>query len=237
MKVYCLTLHLLFIATRQTINANEQDLVQSILQFMNRVVTSAAPAPAPAPAPTTTEPSAPPAESATTNTTTSATNQTASGQNSQARGNTQTNPTTSTHTRSTSRPHVHLAQHAMQGFDPFLPCNSHHVTSRRRIHIQNVGQNGAGTAERQNRQAQRERSENTPNAAAQNFHRNLVYTISEAVMDAFNSAQLTRMPGSDGGNRASTNAANQSGSSRLPPQMPAGLMPHIQNMVMVFVNL
>lgn len=46
----------------------------------------------------------------------------------QARGNTATNPTTATHTRSTPRPHVHLAQQAMQaGFDPFLPCNSHHV--------------------------------------------------------------------------------------------------------------
>lgn len=55
------------------------------------------------------------------------------GQNSQARGNTQTNPTTATHTRSTPRPHVHLAQQAMQGgFDPFLPCNSHHITTRRR---------------------------------------------------------------------------------------------------------
>lgn len=51
----------------------------------------------------------------------------ASFQNSQARGNTQTHPTTSTHTRSTSRPQVHLAQHAMQGFDPFLPCSSHHL--------------------------------------------------------------------------------------------------------------
>lgn len=55
-----------------------------------------------------------------------------SGQNSQARGNTQTNPTTATSTRSTPRPHVHLAQQAMQGgFDPFLPCNSHHISRRR----------------------------------------------------------------------------------------------------------
>lgn len=54
------------------------------------------------------------------------------GQNSQARGNTQTNPTTATSTRSTPRPHVHLAQQAMQGgFDPFLPCNSHHISRHR----------------------------------------------------------------------------------------------------------
>ncbi|CAG2061822.1 unnamed protein product, partial [Timema podura] len=63
------------------------------------------------------------------------------GQNSQARGNTATHPTTSTQTRSTSRPHVHLAP-AMQSFansyfDPFLLCNSHHIRiSRRRLRSQ-----------------------------------------------------------------------------------------------------
>ena len=73
-----------------------------------------------------------------------------SGQTSQARGNTQTNLTTSTHTRSTARPHVRLSQHAaMQGFDPFLPCNSHHITSRRRIQTprpsqQQSSQSGVG---------------------------------------------------------------------------------------------
>ncbi|XP_074038258.1 large proline-rich protein bag6-A isoform X3 [Leptinotarsa decemlineata] len=62
--------------------------------------------------------------------------QSPSGQNSQARGNTQTYSTTATHTLPTPRPHVHLAQQAMQGgFDPFLPCNSHHI-SRRRRHLQ-----------------------------------------------------------------------------------------------------
>ncbi|XP_046395611.1 large proline-rich protein BAG6 isoform X2 [Ischnura elegans] len=59
------------------------------------------------------------------------------GQNSQARGNTATHPTTSTQTRSTSRPHVQLAPAALQGlgansFDPFLPCSSHHLSSPRR---------------------------------------------------------------------------------------------------------
>lgn len=53
------------------------------------------------------------------------------GQNSQARGNVGTHPTTATQTRSTARPHVHLP-HGIQGFgssnfDPFLPCNSHHI--------------------------------------------------------------------------------------------------------------
>lgn len=71
--------------------------------------------------PATTEPSAPPDDSATA-TSEAGSQRTVGGvnpaaasaaQNSQARGNTQTNPTTATHTRSTSRPHVHLAQHAM----------------------------------------------------------------------------------------------------------------------------
>lgn len=60
-----------------------------------------------------------------------------SGQNSQTRGNTETHPTTSTQTRTTSRTHV-FHQHAQAlgvgvglahslDFDPFLPCNSHHI--------------------------------------------------------------------------------------------------------------
>ncbi|XP_066907198.1 large proline-rich protein BAG6 isoform X4 [Halyomorpha halys] len=57
--------------------------------------------------------------------------------NSQARGNTTTQPTTSTQTRSTTRPHVHITP-GFQGmgvpgfFDPFLPCNSHHIHGTRR---------------------------------------------------------------------------------------------------------
>lgn len=78
------------------------------------------------------------------------TTQAAPTQNSQARGNTQTNPTTATHTRSTPRPHVHLAQQAMQGgFDPFLPCNSHHI-SRRRLYQANVMSASAPAANQQN---------------------------------------------------------------------------------------
>lgn len=64
--------------------------------------------------------------------------------NSQARVNTQTHPTTATQTRSTARPHVHLAQHTMQGFDPFLPCNSHHIR-RRRQGNNGTQANGAAT--------------------------------------------------------------------------------------------
>lgn len=59
------------------------------------------------------------------------------GQSTQARSNTGTHPTTATQTRSTSRPHVfHHHTHPVGlgmsiglglEFDPYLPCNSHHV--------------------------------------------------------------------------------------------------------------
>ncbi|XP_011328969.1 large proline-rich protein bag6 isoform X2 [Ooceraea biroi] len=59
------------------------------------------------------------------------------GQSTQARSNSGTHPTTATQTRSTSRPHVfHHHAHPMGlgmsiglglDFDPYLPCNSHHV--------------------------------------------------------------------------------------------------------------
>ncbi|XP_014475998.1 PREDICTED: large proline-rich protein bag6-B isoform X2 [Dinoponera quadriceps] len=60
-----------------------------------------------------------------------------SGQSTQARSNVGTHPTTATQTRSTSRPHVfHHHTHPVGlgmsiglglDFDPYLPCNSHHV--------------------------------------------------------------------------------------------------------------
>lgn len=87
-------------------------------------------------------PNNPPAASSTSETSTATTaSDTNPVQNSQARGNTQTQPTTATYTRSTARPHVQISQHALHAFDPFLPCNSHHVGRRRHNATNNSGAN------------------------------------------------------------------------------------------------
>ncbi|XP_022904804.2 large proline-rich protein bag6 isoform X1 [Onthophagus taurus] len=145
---------------RGALNTSPPEFLQSIMQMAGQLINRSNNQPTnnnsapPTTASTTTPPSSS-ASPATTTTPESSTqtsnNQNATtssvnaqppqtGQNSQARGNTQTNPTTATHTRSTARPHVHLAQHALQGgFDPFLPCNSHHVPTRRpRMQARNV---------------------------------------------------------------------------------------------------
>ena len=76
------------------------------------------------------------ASSSTTavSTTSSSNDQQTSGQDSQARGGAQTQPTTSTQTRSST--HVYygprrpfaVPQMSAPTFDPLLPCNSHHIT-------------------------------------------------------------------------------------------------------------
>ncbi|GLV33829.1 uncharacterized protein CBL_11286 [Carabus blaptoides fortunei] len=125
---------------RGTFGSAPPEFIQSILQAVAGQMMSGA-----TPATTQQQPSQPTSTATTAESTetsqsggtqaTAASAAAANGTNvnSQARGNTQTHPTTSTQTRSTSRPHVHLAQHTMQGFDPFLPCNSHHIRHRRRI--------------------------------------------------------------------------------------------------------
>ncbi|XP_039287424.1 large proline-rich protein BAG6 [Nilaparvata lugens] len=114
---------------------NPGDFIQSLMQALTGQLVGA-----------TTSPTGTPATGAsatgtTTGTTAGTTTGTTSGttggtgaQASQARGNTATHPTTSTQTRSTARPHVHFGT-SMPGlgsndFDPYLPCNSHHVTRR-----------------------------------------------------------------------------------------------------------
>ncbi|XP_064215917.1 large proline-rich protein BAG6 isoform X2 [Tribolium castaneum] len=228
-----------------------QSLVQMAGQIMNRITTTA------------------PTSDTNTTTTTSPTSntdsaqssqatpsqQTASGQNSQARGNTQTNPTTATHTRSTPRPHVHLAQQAMQGgFDPFLPCNSHHVTHRRRAQQatatptvrQQQGSQATEGGEEGGEQRDRER------AASQNLH-----SLFDEIYSTLRTAYRRRREGNNatgGGARSegqsegsgeeasgSTGQATGSGlgfgggatAGTLPPSL-ANLLPNLQS---TFANL
>lgn len=116
---------------RGALNGPPPEFLQSLMQMAGQIINRATPTQAEPPVTTTVAQQSNTSNNSTTSNGSSGpqTATTGAGQNSQARGNTQTNPTTATHTRSTSRPHVHLAQQAIQGgFDPFLPCNSHHVT-------------------------------------------------------------------------------------------------------------
>ncbi|KAJ8968599.1 hypothetical protein NQ317_004415 [Molorchus minor] len=131
---------------RGAMNGPPPEFLQSLMQMAGQIISRNIN--------TTIASGAPPASTAesaqSTQSNTAQPAPTAPGQNSQARGNTQTNPTTATHTRSTPRPHVHLAQQAMQaGFDPFLPCNSHHI-SRRRFISANVTAQQASARQTQN---------------------------------------------------------------------------------------
>lgn len=109
-----------FSVLRGTFGGAPPDFLQSIIQAVTgQIMGGNIPQPP--------QPTSEPTESSQESTTTSA----PTGTNTQARSSAQTHPTTATQTRSTSRPHVHLAQHTMQGFDPFLPCNSHHIRRRR----------------------------------------------------------------------------------------------------------
>jgi hypothetical protein len=188
-----------------------QSLVQMAGQIMNRITTTAATSDTNT---TTTTSAASSVDSSQPATTTSPPQQAAPGQNSQARGNTQTNPTTATHTRSTPRPHVHLAQQAMQGgFDPFLPCNSHHVTHRRRAQQasgaptarqQQVRQHVLGTAqpdEEDGEQRDRER------VATQSLH-----SLFDEIYSSLRTAYRRRRE-ADGGQ---DDATRRAGASRTP---------------------
>ncbi|CAH1963100.1 unnamed protein product [Acanthoscelides obtectus] len=105
---------------RESLNGPPTEFLQSLMQMASHIMARNAQAPS----------------TATASTAASTEGQATAqqpGQNTQARGTSQTQPTTATHTRSTARPHVHLAQQAVQaGFDPFLPCNSHHISRARR---------------------------------------------------------------------------------------------------------
>ncbi|XP_055624349.1 large proline-rich protein BAG6 isoform X2 [Toxorhynchites rutilus septentrionalis] len=109
-----------------------------------------------------------------TNNTTTNTNGAGSENGSQSRFATVTLPTTSTQTRSTSRPHVHsmpppnirnvrpLPANMLCSFDRFLPCNSHHIR-------ENIDRVSAETATARNNQTNSNNNSNgstpTPTAA------------------------------------------------------------------------
>ncbi|KAF5303718.1 hypothetical protein FQR65_LT00862 [Abscondita terminalis] len=138
-----------------------------------------------------------------------------------ARGNTQTQPTTATHTRSTPRPHVHLAQHAMQGFDPFLPCNSHHVTRRRAPQTTTVpqtAQQNQGNATPA--QANGEGSNETRNADQANPLYNIMRSIINTVHHAYTNQQAAPPAAATNPTSATPNTATAPAPPVTPPWMP-----------------
>lgn len=165
---------------------------------------------------------------------------TAAGQNSQARGNTQTNPTTATHTRSTPRPHVHLAQQAMQGgFDPFLPCNSHHI-SRRRLYQANVAPASNTTANQQNSTQNNATRQETPpsgrTATGQNQNiLNFINGIFDSIRSEYRRANETSAQNTTNSSTAQPNVGGGSAnsSSNSAPNLPpfASLFSNLQGMV------
>lgn len=204
------------------------DFIQSIMQVAGQIMTRGAPgvtiaSPMPnQPTSTTAQDASSTANSQTTGAGSGPTGQ-PSGQNSQARGNTSTNPTTATHTRTSSRPHVHLAQHAMQGFDPFLPCNSHHVTSRRR----NGGQAQATPASNMRIGAV---PVNPANFAVGQF--NPLYNIVHGILNQFHTVVRRNVPATTGSTAAPQAARSATTSESIPtPPSFNSLFPNMQNMV------
>ncbi|KAF2896772.1 hypothetical protein ILUMI_09390, partial [Ignelater luminosus] len=207
-----------------SLNPPPPELIQSIMQMAGQLINRGTQGPSS----TTTTTTATPTSSTTSATSDSSQASSTAGaarttpfQNSQARGNTQTQPTTATHTRSTARPHVHLSQHAMQGFDPFLPCNSHHVTPRRRINQQANNQQQNSTQQNQNSTPANASGQapNEPRVIDQNnsFHfimRNLLNTM------------RAQAGGQSSQNAASTSASASGASNSFGPVW----MAHLQNM-------
>ncbi|RZB41655.1 large proline-rich protein BAG6, partial [Asbolus verrucosus] len=228
-----------------------QSLVQMAGQIMNRITTTA-----PSTDTNTTTTTSSTAEAAQS---TAAPPQGSAPQSSQARSSTQTNPTTATHTRSTPRPHVHLAQQAMQGgFDPFLPCNSHHVTHRRRVQ--------QSAARQPQARPEPEEGEPRERAASQNLH-NLFDEIYSSLRTAYRRrrevdtaqdeadrrrATATRMarPTAEQGESAQPQTGDSSGGSagagsgtgsgaaagQVPPPL-AALLPNLQSTLANLPNM
>ncbi|KAK7074122.1 hypothetical protein SK128_012406 [Halocaridina rubra] len=132
-----------------------------------------------------TEPTPTPATSSSANASSSATSSVSSssspgvqrgrlGRNSQAAGNSGTNTTNVTQTRVTHRPHVHVTPLNVPGmgmnqFDPFLPCQSHHVLRPiRRRHQAQVQTRDASNSTQHRRSASATRMQDSaPSGSAQ----------------------------------------------------------------------
>ncbi|KAK4877337.1 hypothetical protein RN001_009843 [Aquatica leii] len=206
------------------------ELIQSIMhmagQLINRGAQSATVVSASA------VPSAPQSEGSATDaqatvTTNSGAVRAITFQNSQARGNTQTQPTTVTHTRSTARPHVHLAQHAMQGFDPFLPCNSHHVTRRRVAPTSTIPQTaqqpqGNATTTQPNGEGSNEARNADQTNPLYNIMRSIINTVHHAYTNQQTTQQTPTAP-------TTTTAAPSNASAPIPSVTPLW-MPTLENM-------
>lgn len=96
------------------------------------------------------------------------------GRNSQAAGNSGTSTTNVTQTRVTHRPHVHVTPLNVPGmgmnqFDPFLPCQSHHIrpATRRRHQAQPQTQDGGSLGQQRSSTGSTLAQENNSSESAQ----------------------------------------------------------------------
>lgn len=217
-----------FVVLQGGINPPPTELFQSIMQMAGHLINRGAQNAAATTTTPNTSTTDVPSSDAQTSTTVGSAARTVPFQNSQARGNTQTQPTMATNTRSTPRPHVHLAQHAMQGFDPFLPCNSHHVTPRRRTPGSNQ-QNG--NQQPGNRAADGSAESRTVDPSHPLY--NIIRHIINSVRSGYSTQQSTRQP------PPQNVTVNASSSSQNPTPMnmsPPTWMSTLQNMVSLVLN-
>lgn len=143
---------------------------------------------------------------------------------SQARGNTATHPTTSTQTRSTSRPiqTIPLAIPGFQiaGFDPYLPCSSLHIARRQIFPMRSAPQ------QQQQQQMQQQgngRLNIPPNAQFMGVMANMMTSL----FGASNESDSTATPSS----------RTNEGSSRTPPSRPVPLLSAIMQMAQEYMTL
>lgn len=162
---------------------------------------------------------------------------------SQPRSSPSAESTTATQTGPTSRPHVHLGPAmpgiALSSYDPFLPCNSHHIRSMRRN--QNQNQTAAPSGSRNENET--ENANNNAEAAAAGAAAagaaagNALGDSFMAIMSQFFNPQrftLNRVPPRQGtfNNGSPATATNNNNSQRVPPRRftpPAASQPEATN--------